>query len=74
MKRYVLGRKLYDQTIEQVLMRMLKAPGGLAHGQGITDITQMGACPVSCPVVFLCAVLQSAFVVYTLRPQTSTLQ
>ena len=29
-----------DQTIEQVLMRSLKAPGGLAHGRGITDSTQ----------------------------------
>ena len=29
-----------DQTIEQFLMRMLKAPGGLAHGRGITPATQ----------------------------------
>lgn len=29
-----------DQTIEQVLMRTLKAPGGLAHGRGVTDSTQ----------------------------------
>jgi predicted phosphodiesterase len=29
-----------DQTIEQILMRMIKAPGGLAHGRGITPSTQ----------------------------------
>ena len=29
-----------DQTIEQVLMRMLKVPGGLAHGRGINDSTR----------------------------------
>lgn len=29
-----------DQTIEQLLMRQLKAPGGLAHGRGLTDSTQ----------------------------------
>ena len=29
-----------DQTIEQVLMRNLKAPGGLAHGRGLTESTQ----------------------------------
>ena len=27
-----------DQTIEQILVRMLKAPSGLAHGRGINDI------------------------------------
>lgn len=34
------GGNFTDQTIEQVLMRMLKAPGGLAHGRGITSSTQ----------------------------------
>jgi hypothetical protein len=29
-----------DQIIEQELMRMIKAPGGLAHGRGITLSTQ----------------------------------
>ena len=29
-----------DQTIEQVLMRMLKSRGGLAHGRGVTLSTQ----------------------------------
>ena len=29
-----------DQTIEQVVMRPLKAPGGLAHGRGLTNSTQ----------------------------------
>ena len=29
-----------DQTIEQLLMRQLKAPGGLAHGRGLTPSTQ----------------------------------
>ena len=29
-----------DQTIEQVLMRMFKVRGGLAHGRGITTSTQ----------------------------------
>ena len=29
-----------DQTIEQDLMRQLKAPGGLAHGRGLTASTQ----------------------------------
>ena len=28
-----------DQTIEQVLMRMLKTSGGMTHGRGITDST-----------------------------------
>ena len=28
-----------DQTIEQVLMRLLKGPRGLAHGRGLTDST-----------------------------------
>ena len=34
------GGNLTDQTIKQVLMRMLKAPGGLAHGRGINDSTR----------------------------------
>ena len=29
-----------DQTIEQLLMRQLKSPGGLAHGRGLTPSTQ----------------------------------
>ena len=29
-----------DQTIEQVLMRMVKSKGGLAHGRGVTASTQ----------------------------------
>ena len=29
-----------DQTIEQTLMRSIKAPGGLSHGRGLTDSTQ----------------------------------
>ena len=29
-----------DQTIEQKVMRTLKAPGGLAHGRGVTPSTQ----------------------------------
>ena len=29
-----------DQIIEQLLMRKLKAPGGLAHGHGLTPSTQ----------------------------------
>ena len=29
-----------DQTIEQVLMRNLKAPGGLAHGRGVAESMQ----------------------------------
>lgn len=29
-----------DQTNEQVLMRNLKAPGGLAHGRGVTESMQ----------------------------------
>ena len=29
-----------NQTFEKVLVRMLKAPGGLARGPGITDSTQ----------------------------------
>ena len=29
-----------DQTIEQLLTRQLKAPGGLAHGRGLTPSTQ----------------------------------
>ncbi|KAL8625560.1 hypothetical protein ACOMHN_014648 [Nucella lapillus] len=33
------GGNFTDQTIEQVLMRMLKVSGGLAHGRGITDST-----------------------------------
>ncbi|KAL8625264.1 hypothetical protein ACOMHN_030022 [Nucella lapillus] len=33
------GGNFTDQTIEQVLMRMLKVSGGLAHGRGITHST-----------------------------------
>ena len=29
-----------DQTVEQILMRNLKAPGGLAHGRGVTESLQ----------------------------------
>lgn len=42
-----------DQTIEQVLMRMLKVRGGLAHGRGITTSTQakfVHALPQTVPV------------------------
>ena len=29
-----------DQTIEQCLMRLVKAPGGLSHGRGVTESTK----------------------------------
>lgn len=48
-----------DQTIEQVLMRMLKAQGGLAHGRGITPSTQAKLVHVLPKCVPICNALES---------------
>ena len=38
-KNINFNRNFSDQTIEQDLMRPLKAPGGFSHGRGISDST-----------------------------------
>ena len=48
-----------DQTIEQVLMRMLKTQGGLAHGRGITAGTQSKFVHVLPKAVPICDSLES---------------
>ena len=54
-----------DQTIEQVLMRMLKAPGGLAHGRGITPSTQAKLVHVLPRCVPICSSLEEFCGVHT---------
>ena len=48
-----------DQTIEQMLMRMLKTRGGLAHGRGITPSTQSKMVRILPQTTLLCASLES---------------
>ncbi|MES9880176.1 MAG: hypothetical protein ABW185_04765 [Sedimenticola sp.] len=48
-----------DQTIEQVLMRMLKTRGGLNHGRGITSSTQSKMVHVMPQTVPVCESLEN---------------
>ena len=48
-----------DQTIEQVLMRMLKTQGGLAHGRGLTPNTQAKFVQVLPKCVPICNALET---------------
>ena len=54
-----------DQTIEQVLMRMLKTHGGLAHGHGITSSTQSRMVNVLPQTVRVCETLENFCGVHT---------
>ena len=54
-----------DQTIEQVLMRMLKTHGGLAHGRGITSSTQSRMVNVLSQTVRVCETLENFCGVHT---------
>jgi len=54
-----------DQTIEQELMRMIKAPGGLAHGRGITPSTQAKLVHVLPKCIPICKSLEEFCGVHT---------
>jgi len=54
-----------DQTIEQELMRMIKAPGGLAHGRGITPSTQAKLVHVLPKCIPVCKALENLCEVHT---------
>ena len=43
-----------DQTIEQILMRMLKSRGGLAYGRGVTPSTQSKMVHIIPKTVLIC--------------------
>ena len=51
-----------DQTIEQFLMRQLKAPGGLAHGRGLTACTQAKFVHVIPRCVPICNALETTHI------------
>ena len=59
------GWNFTDQTIEQFIMRMLKAPGGLAHGRGIPDSTQTKCVHIMPRCIPICSYLESFCGVHT---------
>ena len=58
-----------DQTIEQVLMRLLKAVGGVAHGRGITPSTQARLVHTMPKCVPICNALENFCDVHTHRSE-----